>query len=165
MAMSKYNILVPIEYSDISVKAIEEALLLAGTKNGTLYLFRVGDTKMLGKFGRRDTLTKALDAALDEMDKMLRAAIINVAKRQPIDLDKIGLIHKRFATGTPENEILKMASNISSQSIVVGMSTSLDEDYEKGKSVFHGDFVGGLATKVPCNMTLVRTYDETFVVV
>ena len=163
--MSKYNILVPIEYSDISVQAIEEALIQADAKNGTVYLFRVGDTKNLGKFGRRDTLTKALDAALDEMDRMLRAAIINVAKRQPINLENIGLIHKRFATGAPENEILKMASNISSQSIVVGMSTSLDEDYEKGKTVFHGDFVGGLATKVPCNMTLVRTYDETFVVV
>ena len=163
--MSNYNILVPIEYSNISIKAIEEALLQADQHNGTLFLFRVGDGKNLGKFGRRNTLSKALDAALDEMDKMLRKAIINVSQKHAINLDTIGLIHKRVASGLATNEILKMASNIAAKSIVIGLETSLDEDYEKGKSGFHSDFLGSLMTKAPCNMTMVRTYDETFVVV
>ena len=160
--MSK-KLLIPIEYTVISQKTIEYALCLAQEEDYELFLFRVANPKVVGRRIRRDTLSNALEKAMDSMDRLLMRAIVEVSKTKALKLSKVGAIHKRFSVGDLVTEILKMAGNISCDMILMGVPSREDSDFEKGNFTFGGTTVGELIDKAPCSVYVRKTFDETFI--
>ncbi|MBJ80352.1 MAG: hypothetical protein CMH60_03450 [Myxococcales bacterium] len=160
--MSK-KVLIPIEYTFITQRTIEYALSLAQQDDYEIYLFRVANPKVVGRSVRRDTLSNALERAMDSMDRLLMRAIVEVSKEGELDLAQVGAIHKRFSVGDLVTEILKMAGNISSDMILMGVPSREDPDYEKGQYNFTGSAIGDLVDKAPCSVYVRKTFDETFI--
>ena len=160
--MSK-KLLIPIEYTVITQRTIEYALSLAQQDDYEIYLFRVANPKVVGRSVRRDTLSNALERAMDSMDRLLMRAIVEVSKKGELDLGQVGAIHKRFSVGDLVTEILKMAGNISSDMILMGVPSREDADHEKGQYNFTGTVIGELVDKAPCSVYVRKTFDETFI--
>ena len=119
------KILVPVENSDISKRAVMLALSLAEAGGDRVYLFRVGDEKRFGKLAGED-LKLQLDKELADMGSLLTESIVSMSAERELNLERIGRVHKRFSVGNLANEILKMAGNISSEIILFGVPSAED---------------------------------------
>jgi len=158
------RILVPVEDSTISRRAVAFAVSLAESHDFEIYLFSVGTKKDYGKL-QGEELKKAVDAALADMDRILVDALVQLGRQRTIDFSKLGQAHKRFSVGSLQTEILRMAGNISSELIVLGVSSHVDADHGAAKFEFDAKLIGNLVAEAPCSVLAVKTLDETFVIV
>jgi len=158
----RQRILVPVEESDISRRALIYALNLAERRDYEVYMYRVGSPKKYGKIEGEELKTQ-LDSVLAELEKFLSAALVTIAREREFDVGRLGAIHKRFAVGDLQTEILRMAGNISAAVILFGVTSNEDPDYETGSFEFDSKMAAGIVSQAPCSVFTVKAIDETFV--
>ncbi len=150
------KVLVPIDFSECSAKALDFATQYVEKIPSELYLFHVfepvGRQKFVGK--------KLLDKVEAEIDRMEGMAIAELERLIKDDETRRRLknFHCRVASGKPWEEILRMAANISADIIILGTH---------GREGIERALVGSVAEKIvrraPCTVVCVKPKDPYFV--
>lgn len=119
------DILVPVDFSPCSIRAIDFALSLI-TPGGDVYLMNVIDSKFLARLdeyglGKKDEASEHMRARADERFDSL------IAERQPATQAKL---NKMIVVGVPFVEILMISKDLDFGLIVMGTrgSSSLLEE-------------------------------------
>lgn len=119
------DILVPVDFSPCSIRAIDSALSLV-TPGGDVYLMNVIDSKFLARLEEHD-LSKKDDASEHMRARADEKLDSLIAERQPLTQAKL---NKMIVVGVPFVEILRISKDLDFGLIVMGTrgSSSLLEE-------------------------------------
>ncbi len=150
------KVLVPVDFSECSIKALDFALDYAQKIPSELYLFHVFEpVNRLSFVGKK--LADKLDAELEKMEGMATAELEKLVKDAETKR-RLRNFHCRVASGKPWEEILRMASNIDADIIIMG---------QHGRDGIERQLVGSQTEKVvrraPCTVVAVKPKDPYFV--
>lgn len=109
------KILVPVDGSDYSIRALDAAADLASTLQATLVVGEVVDVNRAAtmSFGEPQLVQGCLDALRVECDASVKQAVERVTPR-------VAGVESRVVTGNVVEEILKMATETGAKWIVMG---------------------------------------------
>lgn len=147
------KILVPVDGSDVSIKAAEKAVSLGKLINGELTFITVITMPTEDKYARFGmNVEKQFSANRKEMlNKLIQqeTKMLNIIVR---NLDIEGLsVEQKVLVGTPATEIIKLAESENFDYIFIG---------KRGFSKFERFFVGSVTQKVisgaPCPVIVVN---------
>jgi nucleotide-binding universal stress UspA family protein len=140
----KLKLLVPTNFTRKSELALDFALIYSQNFNANVYLFHVFEDST--KNYRR------LDALNQEHMERMRQVVINAIERMHSRgvTHHLAEVHRRVSGGKPWLEILRMASGISCDMIIMGAPGH--DDFKK------------LIRQAPCTTVLVREKDTSFVI-
>jgi len=140
----KLKLLVPINFSHKSERALDFALMYARHLNADIYLFHVFE-EATKDYRQLDRLTE------EHLERMKQQVILAVERLAQVGIEHtVDDIYRRIGGGKPAGEILQMASGIGADMIVMGASTT-------------GAFKK-LIADAPCTLVLVKEKDTGFVV-
>lgn len=150
------KVLVPIDFSSCSRRALNFAIEYGSKFDCEFYLFHVADpVNRLSFVGSK--LAHKLDDELERMEKMVLEEMDRVLEEEG-QAGLIGQIHRRVASGVPAEEILRMAGNVMADLIIMGTH---------GRTGVSRLFAGSVAEKVvrqsPCTVICVKPKDLDFV--
>jgi nucleotide-binding universal stress UspA family protein len=150
------KVLVPVDFSDCSRRAVDFAVQYVEKIPSELYLFHVFEPVRGSKFVGKDLLDK-MEANLERMESMAVAEL----ERMVEDAEtrkRLRNFQCRVGNGKPWEEILRMAANISADIIIMGTH---------GREGIERALVGSVAEKVvrrsPCTVVCVKPKDPYFV--
>jgi nucleotide-binding universal stress UspA family protein len=143
-ATGKLKILVPINFSRKSEMALDYALMYSRNYSADIYLFHVFEAAM--------TDYRQLDRLTEEYLERMKQQVINAIDRLSAQgiVNTVDDVYRRIGSGKPAVEILKMASGIGADMIVMGASG--------------GGAMKKLITQSPCTLIMVKEKDTGFVV-
>ena len=150
------KVLVPIDFSEGSQRALDFATQYVEKIPSELYLFHVfepvGRQRFVGK--------QLLDKVEAEIDRMEGMAIAELERLITDDETRRRLrnFHCRVASGKPWEEILRMAANISADIIILG--TYEREGIERA---LLGSVAERVVRRAPCTVVCVKPKDPYFV--
>jgi nucleotide-binding universal stress UspA family protein len=141
---NKIKILVPINFSHKSERALDFALMYARHLNADIYLFHVFEDAT-SNYRQLDRLTE------EYLDRMKQQVIQSVERLAKIGIEHtVDDVYRRIGGGKPAVEILKMASGIGADMIVMGASQT--------------GALKKLLAQAPCTLVLVKDKDTSYVV-
>lgn len=150
------KVLIPVDFSEASRKALEFAVQYAETVPSELYLFHVFEPVSRLRFVGKNLADK-LDAELEKMEGMAMGELERMVKDSQ-KKEHIKNFHRRVASGKPWEEVLRMAANINADIIIMGTH---------GRDGLERSLVGSTTEKVvrkaPCTVVCVRDKDPYFV--
>lgn len=150
------KVLVPVDFSECSQRAVDFATQYVEKIPSELYLFHVFEPVGRQRFVGKNLLDK-VEAEIDRMEGM---AIAELEKLMTDDETRRRLrnFHCRVASGKAWEEILRMAANISADIIILGTH---------GREGIERALVGSVTEKVvrraPCTVVCVKPKDPYFV--
>jgi nucleotide-binding universal stress UspA family protein len=142
----RLKVLVPIDFSDNSRRALASAVDFVQSHEAEVYLFYVVEDSP--RMGFRNAANK-LDDDLERMKDLMIRELERLATEWG-HKPHIGEVHRRIANGKPWEEILRMAGNITADVIFMGAS-------HKGKNT------AKVLEKAPCNVFIAREKDMEYV--
>lgn len=150
------KVLVPIDFSECSRRALDFAVEYIQSVPSELYLFHVFEPMSRMSFvGKK--LADRLDAELERMEGMAIGELERMVKNQEVK-KKLKNFHCRVANGKPWEEILRMAGNINADIIMIG---------SHGREGIERALIGSQTEKVvrraPCTVVCVKARDPYFV--
>jgi nucleotide-binding universal stress UspA family protein len=150
------KVLVPVDFSDCSRRAVDFAVQYVEKIPSELYLFHVFEPVRGNRFVGKDLLDK-METNLERMESMAVAEL----ERMIADSEtrkRLSNFQCRVGNGKPWEEILRMAANISADIIIMGTH---------GREGIERALVGSVAEKVvrrsPCTVVCVKPKDPYFV--
>ncbi|MFW5879092.1 MAG: universal stress protein [Myxococcota bacterium] len=150
------KVLVPIDFSECSQKALDFATQYVEKNPSELYLFHVFEPVGRQRFVGKNLLDK-VEAEIDRMEGMAIAEMERLIKDDETRR-RLRNFHCRVASGKAWEEILRMAGNISADIIILGTH---------GREGIERTLVGSVAEKVvrraPCTVVCVKPKDPYFV--
>jgi nucleotide-binding universal stress UspA family protein len=143
-ASEKVKLLVPINFSHKSESALDFALTYARHLNADIYLFHVFEGAT-SDYRQLDRLTE------EYLERMKQQVILAVDRLAKLGIEHtVDDVYRRIGGGKPAVEILKMASGIGADMIIMGASD--------------GGAFKKLFAQAPCTLVLVKDKDAGFVV-
>lgn len=149
----RFRILVPIDFSPASRRAVTYALRERDREEAEIYLFHVFEPGRRRFVGKR--LAERLDSELERMERLAVESLRGlVGDGAPPDH-----IHCRVGSGRAWEQILRMASNIDADLVVLGAHGREDE-----RQAPLGSQAEKVVRRAPCTVICVRAKDPYFVV-
>jgi nucleotide-binding universal stress UspA family protein len=159
--------LIALEPSHAAALALQFALDLTRARDFEVYLLVVGDRRRKKRGEHEgDALKARLDNALASIDEMLMRALVALAQRgTQLNLKRVGKIHKRFVVGDAATEVLKLAAELTSEVIVMGVPSPQDPDGGVTEFDFTANCAAAVVKRAPCTVHAIKTVDPMFVMV
>jgi len=154
--------LVVVEDSEISRKALEYALMMSQHRPTATYLFCVGHKKDYPQ-DEGKKLRGAVDEIVAWQHTFLNKGIVQAARSKKLDLKRVGVVHKRFSVGDFDKEVLKMAGNMTANSIILGIPSKEDADFNDGTFSIDPAVVSTIVKKAPCSVIALKALDPEFI--
>jgi nucleotide-binding universal stress UspA family protein len=145
------RILVPIDFSDCSRKALQYAIPLAKQYEGTLTLLSVVSpiTPGLGDYAGLDLTTLEADLRSNEARRL--AELYRVEVREEVPADRL------VRVGSPALEIIRVAKQLPADLIVISTHGNTGI-----KHVLLGSVAEHVVRRAPCPVLVVREHEHEF---
>jgi len=126
------KILVPVEFSDVAVTALQYAMGLAENLHGEIRLFHVYDDPLKEqRIKQTSTFEKYHDEELRMIEEKCKANIFAFTKKlkEKVEPETVtrARIHYSMALGSLDSEIIQMSSQYRPELIVLGISRETDK--------------------------------------
>ena len=146
------RILVPVDFSDCSTKALRYALPLAEQQGASLALLYVVATPPYG-FGEYSSINYApleMEMCASGKKALANLARAEVGKRAPCEI--------AVRTGSPSNQIAEFARSLPADLIIIST-----HGYSGIKHVFMGSVAEHVVRHAPCPVLVVREREHEFI--